>query len=280
MNASMTASDQDLLALFSVNHYLCPVDMPVLGFLDAVAECGYGGVGLTERVLQELSPVKLKHELSARGLTVSSWNSARDFLLSGPALRERLARNTALLACAQTVGHGALNVIVGGSGEQTLGEARGDAAQHLAAFARRAGDAGVPLVIEPMHPLNATVKCCINTLAQAIALARQIAGVSVNLDLFHMWWDPDLDALAGASAQPLGLYQISNVQVDPRTRLPSRMPLAEGFAPWAALLRQIRQAHPRVPLELELFADQVGPRPMHDILQESARLLTGALRDA
>ena len=58
---------------------------------------------------------------------------------------------------------------------------------------------GVPIAIEPMHPMYAADRGCINTLAQALDLCDELDGkngaaIGVAVDVYHVWWDPQLKA--------------------------------------------------------------------------------------
>ena len=66
---------------------------------------------------------------------------------------------------------------------------------------------GMPLAIEPLHPMYAADRACINTLEQALDICDQLdpqrpaehpktwqAGLGVALDVYHVWWDPKLEA--------------------------------------------------------------------------------------
>jgi sugar phosphate isomerase/epimerase len=62
-----------------------------------------------------------------------------------------------------------------------------------------ARSAGVPLALEPLHPMYCADRACVNTLAQALDLCDELAGKSgagmgVAVDVYHVWWDPDLKA--------------------------------------------------------------------------------------
>ena len=64
---------------------------------------------------------------------------------------------------------------------------------------RRAGpapQAGVRLAIEPLHPMYADARSAINTLRQANDLCDRLDSphVGVAVDVYHVWWDPDLKA--------------------------------------------------------------------------------------
>ena len=53
--------------------------------------------------------------------------------------------------------------------------------------------ASMPLAIEPLHPMYAADRACVNTLgacARSVRRARRRPGR--RLDVYHVWWDPDL----------------------------------------------------------------------------------------
>ena len=58
---------------------------------------------------------------------------------------------------------------------------------------------GMPLAIEPLHPMYAADRACVNTLEQALdicdALDPERSGaLGVAVDMYHVWWDPKLKA--------------------------------------------------------------------------------------
>lgn len=54
---------------------------------------------------------------------------------------------------------------------------------------------GVKLAIEPLHPMYADTRSAVNTLGQANDMAEAIASdhVGVAADVYHLWWDPNLE---------------------------------------------------------------------------------------
>ena len=66
---------------------------------------------------------------------------------------------------------------------------------------------GMPLAIEPLHPMYAADRACVNTLEQALDLCDALdpsasGALGVAVDVYHTWWDPKLQAQiqrAGAS---------------------------------------------------------------------------------
>lgn len=55
----------------------------------------------------------------------------------------------------------------------------------------------MPLAIEPLHPMYAADRACINTLAHALDVCDALdpsrsGALGVAVDLYHVWWDPQL----------------------------------------------------------------------------------------
>ena len=58
-----------------------------------------------------------------------------------------------------------------------------------------AGEAGVKLAIEPLQPMYADTRSAINTMKQANEIAEYFNSpfLGVAVDVYHVWWDPDLE---------------------------------------------------------------------------------------
>ncbi len=58
----------------------------------------------------------------------------------------------------------------------------------------------MPLAIEPLHPMYAADRACINTLEQALDVCDALdparsGALGVALDVYHVWWDPKLHTM-------------------------------------------------------------------------------------
>jgi sugar phosphate isomerase/epimerase len=104
---------------------------------------------------------------------------------------------------AAALGADCLILVVGGlpQGSRDLPAVRGMVEEGLRAILPHARASGVKLAIEPLHPMYAADRACVNTLAQALDLAARLdpAGaaapdIGVAIDVYHVWWDPDLAA--------------------------------------------------------------------------------------
>jgi sugar phosphate isomerase/epimerase len=100
---------------------------------------------------------------------------------------------------AATIEARCLVIVAGGlaQGSKDLGGAREMIRDGLGAIFDHARSCGVPIAIEPMHPMYAGDRGCVNTLAQALDLCDELDGkngaaMGVAVDLYHVWWDPEL----------------------------------------------------------------------------------------
>jgi sugar phosphate isomerase/epimerase len=89
----------------------------------------------------------------------------------------------------------------GSAPSKDLATARAMVADELAELLPYARAAGVPLALEPLHPMHAA-KRCINTMRQALDVCDWLApdrkgGLGLTLDVYHVWWDPELRSQIG-----------------------------------------------------------------------------------
>lgn len=258
---------------FSVNHYLCPPAVTAIDFFEQIATAGFNGVGLTQSVLQTLPTSDLNSTLQRLDLGISSLNTCGFFLHDGEQAVAQDEQNQWFLQQARALGK-KLNVIVGGSSTMALSDAREQAFVRLQLLAEQALELDVALMVEPLHHLNVRSKSCFNSISQLVPIFDRIPNLTLNADLFHLWWDPDLERLLRGELLPVGLLQICDVSLTAEHPAPRRAPLDEGSIPWRSYVRLARENFPDVPIELELFADQLPGRELSELLASSVTALS------
>ncbi|MCW5744666.1 MAG: sugar phosphate isomerase/epimerase [Alphaproteobacteria bacterium] len=113
---------------------------------------------------------------------------------------------------ALALGAECLILVVGGlpPGSKDIAGARQQVRDGIAALLEYARPLGLKLAIEPLHPMYAADRACVNTLAQANDLCDALGvGVGVAVDIYHVWWDPALQteiARAGRAGRILGFH--------------------------------------------------------------------------
>jgi sugar phosphate isomerase/epimerase len=142
---------------------------------------------------------------------------------------------------ALTIGAPCLVLVVGGLPQDRDGVIRSkdlagaremvrDGIGDLLEYAR---GAGMPLAIEPLHPMYAADRACVNTMAHANDLCDELgAGLGIAVDVYHVWWDPNLkseiERAAGASPSRLLAYHICDWLVPTTDLLTDRGMMGDG----------------------------------------------------
>ena len=142
---------------------------------------------------------------------------------------------------ALTIGAPCLVLVVGGLPQDRDGVIRSkdmagaremvrDGIGELLEYAR---GAGMPLAIEPLHPMYAADRACVNTMAHANDLCDELgAGLGIAVDVYHVWWDPhlprEIERAAGASSSRLLAYHICDWLVPTTDLLTDRGMMGDG----------------------------------------------------
>lgn len=256
----------------SANYYLAPQGTPVGEFMGWAKQAGASAVGLTVAALGAHGADDLKAMAADNGLTISTLNSAGYFLFSGA--DERYVQdklNTQLIEAAARMGAGRLVVIAGGiSGSGlTLEQGRASVAQSLAELDTAAGKAGIRLALEPIHPVDLTIKGCINSVAQALAVVKPLPNTDLVIDLFHSYWDDDIWRLNEIAGDKIAAVQVCNwVERDPDAKPVRELPL-EGAMDVKRWLRELILGGFRGPIEFEMFDRHRQSRSVPDLLNRA-----------
>jgi len=169
-----------------------------------------------------------------------------------------------------------LVLVVGGlpKGSRNLPAAREMVADGLAAILPYARENRMPLAIEPLHPMYAADRACINTLEQALDVCDLLGdGVGVAIDMYHVWWDPKLYAQiarAGASGR-IFAHHICDWLVPTRDLLLDRGMMGDGIIDLKAIRVAMEKAGYRGPQEVEIFSSENWwKRPGEEVLATCA----------
>ena len=115
-----------------------------------------------------------------------------------------------------------------------LAAARADVHDGIAATLAYARGVGMPLAIEPLHPMYAADRACVNTLEQALDLCDALdparsGALGVAVDAYHVWWDPKLeDQIRRAGAERLLAFHVCDWLVPTRDLLNDRGMMGDG----------------------------------------------------
>jgi sugar phosphate isomerase/epimerase len=166
---------------------------------DGCVRHGIAGIAPWRNQVQALGPKEAGTLIRDHGLAVSGYCRAGLFTAPDAAGRQAaIDDNFRAIDEAAAIGAQCLVILGGGlpEGSKDLAGARAQVHDGIAAILPHTRGAGVPLAIEPLHPMYATERCCVNTLSQANDLCDAIAPddpiLGVAVDVYHVHWDPDL----------------------------------------------------------------------------------------
>jgi sugar phosphate isomerase/epimerase len=254
---------------------------------EAVAGCvraGLTSIGVWREPLADVGVDAARRLISDAGLRVSSL--CRGGFLTGIDPRERqlaIAENVMAIKEAAAIGAGCLVMVVGGlpQGSRDLPGARGRVSDAIATLAPIAGDHGVRLALEPMHPIFTADRGVLATLDEALDIAEGFPAdqVAVVVDTFHVWWDPQVERQIQRASGRIASFQISDwITPLPADALLSRGMMGEGHIDFQRLLRLVSDAGYAGDIEVEIFnADIWEADPDHVVALMTDRYRTEVL---
>jgi len=102
-------------------------------------------------------------------------------------------------ACLVLVVGGLPGALAGKAAHKDIALSRSQVHDGIATLLDYAKTCKMPLAIEPLHPMYAADRACINTLEHALDVCDALdpaktGALGVAVDVYHVWWDPKLHA--------------------------------------------------------------------------------------
>jgi sugar phosphate isomerase/epimerase len=174
---------------------------------------------------------------------------------------------------AQEIGAPCVVFTCGGIGDApSVADARARVVALLHETAPIAEAAGVRIGLEPFHPMHAAERGCVNTMAQARALRDAVGPtVALVLDVFHCWWDPDIDAaMEPARLDALATVHLCDWRVPTRHPVMDRAMPGDGAGDVHRFVRTLETNGYRGPYEIEVFSEEWGARDPAEVARIAA----------
>jgi sugar phosphate isomerase/epimerase len=228
--------------------------------IDGIARAGIPGISPWRDQLQAMGVSAAGQAIRAHGLTVTGLCRGGMFTSFDRAgLQRALDDNRRAVDEAAAIGAQCLVLVVGGlaPNSRDLAGARELVRDGIAALLPHARGARVPLAIEPLHPMYAADRACINTLAQANDLCDALGpGLGVAVDVYHVWWDPALEreiARAGKAGRLLA-FHVCDWLVPTRDLLNDRGMMGDGVIDLRCIRGWVEAAGYAGFCEVEIFS--------------------------
>lgn len=231
-----------------IEHY-SRAGVPAMSVWRNLIDPDEGGIGLIETAKR----------IQDSPLAVPALVRGGFFTGASPAQRqEAIDKNRGYIDEARLIGADMVVLVVGATPGLPLTEARIQVRDGVKALADHAAQAGVKLAIEPLHPMYAADKSCVNRMAEAreICEALRHPAVGIAADVYHIWWDPDVEDELRLAAEQNFLFgfHICDWRVNTRHLLTDRGLMGDGCIPVRHLRKLVESLGFEGYHEVEVFS--------------------------
>jgi sugar phosphate isomerase/epimerase len=241
-------------ALLSLNTATVRKQWSLAQAIDGCARHGIRGIAPWRDKLAEMGVKEAVKAITANDLTVTGLCRGGFFTA-----RNWLDDNRRAIEEAHALEADCLVLVVGGlpEGSKDIGHARERVQECISRILPEARKAGVPLAIEPLHPMQAAERACINTLEQALDICDALGdGIGVAVDVYHVWWDPKLEQqIRRAGKKRILGYHICDWLVPTRDLLNDRGMMGDGIIDLPRIRGWVETAGYAGFHEVEIFSD-------------------------
>ncbi len=268
----MTPSPLNDLSRLCV-HTITTKPWPIEEASERYVAAGVPGITVWRQWLEGREPAAVGRQLQAAGLEVVS--VARGGFFPAP---DRAGRNAAIddnrRAIDETAALGApvLVLVCGAVPGQPLSVSRDQIADGIAAVLDQAKACNVKLAIEPLHPMYADSRSAINTLGQANDMCDRLADaqVGVAVDVYHLWWDPNLEAEIARCSRDSRLlaFHVSDWRTPTEDLLNDRGLMGEGCIDVPQIRGWVEQAGFHGFVEVEIFSHRYWAMDQGQFLED------------
>ena len=227
----------------SINTATVRAQWPLDRIIDECARRGIRAISPWRDQVAAVGLDKIAKALRDTGLELSGYCRGGMFPASNAeGLRAALDDNRRAVDEAKTLNAACLVLVVGalpgalaGKPEhKNLARSRHQVHDGIAATLAYAREVDMPLAIEPLHPMYAADRACVNTMEQALDICDALdpsksGALGVAVDAYHVWWDPKLKAqIERAGRDRLLAFHVCDWLVPTRDLLNDRGMMGDG----------------------------------------------------
>lgn len=265
----------------SINTATVRKQRDLLAIFDACARHGIRAVSPWRDQVAAVGLARAARAVRDLGLKLSGY--CRGGMLTSDAERVQQARddNKRAVDEAKELGAPCLVLVVGGLPQfsrpgsaptKDIDGARTQVKERLTELLDYARTLAMPLAIEPMHPMYAADRGCVNTIGHALDLCDALdpgrsGAVGVAIDVYHTWWDPELAAqIARAGKERMLAFHVCDWLVPTTDLLNDRGMTGDGIIDIRKIRGWVEAQGFDGFCELEIFSHRWWARPMDEVL--------------
>ncbi len=228
--------------------------------IDGCARHGIGGISPWRDKLQEMGATNAAKAIRDAGIGVSGLCRGGWYTEEGAITQAVIDDNRRAVDEAAEIGAACLVMVVGGlpRGSRDINHAHALVEEGLAKTLEHARTVNVPIAIEPLHPMYAGDRACVNTTGHALDMCDRLGdGIGVALDVYHIWWDPEISAqIERTGKKRLLAFHVCDWLVPTRDLLTDRGMMGDGVIDIAGLRAQVEKQGFDGYIEVEIFSQE------------------------
>jgi len=244
------------------------------------AAAGVKGITVWRDTLEGRDVAATGRMIRDHGLSIVSTARGGFFPAKASADRAKaIDENRRAIAEAHALGAPIIVLVCGAVPGQSLEESRKQIVDGIAALLPDCQATGVKLAIEPLHPMYADSRSAVNTLGQANDMVEQLGSplVGVAADVYHLWWDPALEAEIARCGKlgALFAYHVCDWRTPTVDMLNDRGLMGEGCIPLRKIRSWVEAAGFKGFNEVEVFSTRLWAMDQDEYL----KMIVQAYRD-
>jgi len=229
--------------------------------VDAYSAAGVKGISVWRNVIEPIGAKEAGKLLRENDMRVPALVRGGFFpATSAEARAKAIDVNRACIDEAHEIGAEMVVLVCGAVPGMSLEDARKQVTEGIAEILPQAHSANVKLAIEPLHPMYAADRSCVCRMTDARRICQQLRDplVGIAVDVFHVWWDSDLQKeirLAGETATLLA-FHVCDWRVQMRDQLNDRGLMGDGVIDLRMIRGWVEEAGFKGYNEVEVFSDE------------------------
>ena len=241
-------------------HTITTKPLPLETAIEVYPQIGVNGITVWRQALEGRDLAQTGRRIRDAGLEIVSL--CRGGFFPGPDAATRqtaIEDNLRAIDEAAELGAPLIVLVCGAEPGQPLAESRRQIRDGIAAILPHAESRGVKLGIEPLHPMYADSRSAVNTMKQANDMCDELNSplVGVVIDVYHLWWDPALEAEIRRCGQAgrIFAFHVCDWKTPTEDMLNDRGLMGEGCIPIAQIRSWVEEAGFNGFNEVEIFSN-------------------------
>jgi sugar phosphate isomerase/epimerase len=246
--------------LLSINHVTVLKQWSLPELIDGLVRHGVPGISVWREKLHEVGVDEAARRIKDSGLAVSGLCFAG--MISSPVAVEAATGADDVrraLDEAAALGARCLVFVAGGvdARDKDVRSARARALERLADLVPHARAVGVPIGLEPLHPMICASRSVLSSVGLANDWCDALDGgdaVGIVLDTYAVWWDPDLERQIKRAGKRICAFHVNDWLEDTQDPRLDRGMMGDGVIDIPAIRHMVEDAGYAGQCEVEIFS--------------------------